>query len=202
MSDPTDPITALNTALQALWVTRAYTATPLLYGFREATRTKGIDAVTLGYGRIVYHRGSWPGPEASAGEYDPAHHHVHKAGRDFAAYGTLFTVHMHGFNPAFPDATSAGSELAQDAAAWLLEERFFGVLQNVVRGSTWKLSYGAPFIVRDPVEKRHGELVRAEFTVKFSMREAPVYPFQYPENKPSGAVVGASGDETLVVEVP
>ncbi len=196
------PVAALETALQSRWTARGYTPTPLLYGFRQATRTKELDAVLLGHGRIVYHRGSWPGPEASSGEYDSAHHHAHKAGRDFAAYGTLFTAHIHGFDPAYPDVTSTGGECAHDDAVWLLEEMFFGVLQHVVRANTWTLSYGTPVLIRDPMERRLGELVRAEFTVKFSMREAPVYPFQYPENKPSGAVVGASGDETLVVEVP
>jgi hypothetical protein len=194
------PITALHAAMQARWTARSYTATPLLYGFREAARTKDLDAVVLGNGRIVYHRGSWPGPDASAGQYDPAHHHAHRAGRDFAAYGTLFTVHCHGFNPLFPDATSAGGEVAHDDAAWLLEEMFFGVLQWVVRANTWKLEYGSPIIVRDPQERRLGELVRAEFTIKFAMREAPEYPFQYPEVKPNGAVIGASGNENPIVE--
>lgn len=194
------PIVALETALQARWTARGYSATPLLYGFRQAARTKDIDAVVLGNGRIVYHRGSWPGPEASAGQYELAHHHAHRSGRDFAAYGTLFTAHFHGFDPSFPDATSAGGEAAHDDAAWLLEELFFGVLQHVIRDNTWKLEYGSPVIVRDPLERRIGELVRAEFTIKVSMREAPEYPFQYPEVKPNGAVVGASGTETKIVE--
>ncbi len=198
MSDPL----RLATALGTLWTARGYTATPLLYGYREVVRTKDIDAVTLGHGRVVWHLGAWPGPDASMGDINKEHHHAHRTGRDYAASNSLFTAHCHGFDPAYADATSAGGELAQDAAAWKLHELFLGVLQNAVRRCTSTLEYGAPFIVRDPGQCRHGELIRVEFTVTFSMREAPELPFQYPENKPSGAVVGASGDETLVVEVP
>ena len=196
------PVTLLDTEMQAQWTARGYGLTPLLYGYREAERTKNIDAVLLGHGRIVYHWGSWARPEASAGTIAPAHGHAHRAGRDYAAAHDLFTVHCHGYDPAFKDATAAGGERAHDDAAWQLRELFFGVLQWVVRKNRWFLEHGQPTLVRDPAERRIGELVRVEFTVRFAMREAPEYPFQYPETKPVGAVVGASGDLTTTVEVP
>lgn len=196
----TAPHVALDAEIQSQWTARGYTATPVLYGFREATRTKDIDAVVLGNGRIVYHWGAWPGPDASAGEIEKAHHHAHRSGRDYAAAADLFTVHCHGFDPAKPDYTSPGAELAHDAAAWLLREKFFGVLQDVVRRMRCTLEYGAPLLVRDPLERRIGELVRVEFTIRFAMREAPEVPLQNPTPKPQGAVVGQSGNETAVVE--
>jgi hypothetical protein len=192
----------LDDAMQAAWTARGYTATPLVYGYREALRTRDIDAVLLGNGRIVYHWGAWKGPEAGAGSIELAHGHVPLAARNYAAAHDLFTVHCHGFDPAYPDATATGGELAHDDAAWALRELFFGVLQSVVRESRWLLEYGAPVLIRDPAERRIGELIRVEFTVRFGLREAPEYPFQYPKTKPVGAVVGVSGDKTTTVEVP
>lgn len=194
------PHAALDAAVQSLWTARGYTLTPVLYGYREAMHTKDLDRVVLGHGRIVYHWGAWPGPEASAGTIEKAHGHVHRSGRDYAVAPDLFTVHCHGFDPTKPDATAAGAELAHDAAAWLLREKFFGVLQNVVLRNRWSLAYGAPILVRDPAERRLGELVRVEFTVKFSLREAPEVALQNPTPKPQGAVIGESGEETIVVE--
>lgn len=190
----------IETKRAALWTARGYAATPCLYGFREATRTKDIDAVTLGHGRIVWHLGAWPGPEAAMGEINKAHHHAHKTGRDFAVSESLFTVHCHGFNPAYPDATSAGAELAHDLAAWELHEKFFGVIQNAVNQCSLVLEYGSPVLVRDPAERRIGELIRVQFTVRFSMREAPEVATEYPTPKPQGAIVGESGLETPIVE--
>jgi hypothetical protein len=191
---------ALSTALQALWTARGYASTPVLYGYREALRTKDLDAVLLGHGRVVYHLGAWPGPDASMGSIEKAHHHAHRTGRDFAASLSLFTAHCHGFNPVYPDATSTNAELAHDAAAWQLHERFLGVLQNIVRASKLVLEYGAPVLVRDPAERRLGELIRMEFTIRFSLREAPEVALQNPTPKPQGAVIGESGEETTVVE--
>jgi hypothetical protein len=196
----TAPLLALNTAFQSLWVARGYTLTPVVYGYREAMRTKDLDAVVLGHGRVVYHLGAWPGPDASMGSIDKAHHHAHPTGRDFATSLSLFTAHFHGFDPAYPDATSTNGELAHDAAAWQLHERFLGVLQNVVRRMTLVLEYGDPELVRDPAERRLGELIRMEFTIRFSLREAPEVALQNPTPEPQGAVVGESGDETIVVE--
>lgn len=196
----TAPLLALNTSIQSLWTSRGYTLTPIVYGYREATRTRDLDAVLLGHGRVVYHLGAWPGPDASMGSIEKAHHHAHRTGRDYAASLSLFTAHFHGFNPAYPDATSTNAELAHDAAAWQLHERFCGVLQNVVRGMSCVLEYGTPVMVRDPAERRLGELVRVEFTVKFSLREAPEVALQNPTPKPQGAVIGESGEETIVVE--
>lgn len=190
----------IETKRATLWTARGYAATPCLYGFREATRTKDIDAVTLGHGRIVWHLGAWPGPEAAMGEINKAHHHAHKTGRDFAVSESLFTVHCHGFNPAYPDATSAGAELAHDLAAWELHEKFFGVIQNAVNQCSLVLEYGSPVLVRDPAERRIGELIRVQFTVRFSMREAPEVATEYPTPKPQGAIVGESGLETPIVE--
>lgn len=116
----------------ALWTARGYTATTCLYGFREAMRTKDLDAVTLGHGRIVWRLGSWPGPEADMGTINKAIHHAHKAGRDYAVSESLFTAHCHGFNPAYPDATSTGGELAHDLAAWAYMKSFLA-LYNVAR---------------------------------------------------------------------
>lgn len=197
-----DPITLLDAAMQAQWTQRGYTATPLLYGFREAARTRELGAVLLGAGRIVYHWGVWTTPEASAGALEKPHGHAHRAGRDYAVAADVFTVHCHGYDAAFPEATAPGAERAHDAAAWLLRQHFFGVLQWVVRSNSWLLEYGSQTLVRDPAERRIGELLRAEFSVRFSLREAPEHPFQYPEQKPVGAVVGASGQQTKVVEVP
>lgn len=190
----------IETKRAALWTARGYTATPCLYGFREAARTKDIDAVTLGHGRIVWHLGAWPGPDAAMGEINKAHHHAHKTGRDFAVSESLFTVHCHGFNPAFPDATSSGSELAHDLAAWELHEKFFGVMQNAVNQCSLVIEYGSPVLVRDPAERRIGELIRVQFTVRFSMREAPEIATEYPTPKPQGAIIGESGLETPIVE--
>lgn len=197
-----DPITLLDTEMQTQWTARGYDATPLIYDFREVVRTQDLDAVLLGNGRIVYHWGTYASPEASAGNIEKAHGHVHRSGRDCAVSHSLFTVHCHGYDPAFPDASAAGAARAHDGAAWKLHERFFGVLQWVVRKSRWLLEYGSPTLVRDPAERRIGELVRVEFTVRFAMREAPELPLQHPETKPVGAVVGASGDPTTTVEVP
>lgn len=195
------PITLLDTAMQAEWVARGYTPTPLIYGYREVERTKDIDAVLLGNGRIVYHWGAWARPEANAGTIAPSHGHAHRSARDFAVSHSLFTVHCHGYDPDFKDATAPGAERAHDNAAWVLHEAFFGVLQWVVRTSRWFLEYGQPVLVRDPAERRIGELLRAEFTLRLALREAPEYPLQNPETKPVGAVVGESGEETKVVEV-
>jgi hypothetical protein len=195
------PHVALDNAMQALWTARGYTSTPLVYGYREAMRTRDLDAVVLGHGRIVYHWGAWPGPEASAGAIEKPHYHAHRSGRDYASAPDLFTVHCHGYDPSFPDYSAAGAEIANDAAAWLLREKFFGILQNVVRRNNWLLEYGSPLLVRDPMERRLGEVCRVEFTIRFSLREAPEVPIEYPTPEPQGAVVGQSGDETTVVEV-
>ena len=196
MSDPL----RLAAKLNELWAARGYASTPCLYGFREAMRTKDIDAVTLGHGRIVWHLGSWPGPESDLGPIGKDHHHAHKTGRDYAASFDLFTVHCHGFDPAYPDATSTGAELAHDTAAWKLHEKFFGVLQSAVIQNTSKLEYGSRLFVRDPAERRFGELIRVQFTVRFSMREAPEVATENPTPKPQGAVIGESGLETPIVE--
>ncbi len=194
--------TQLDVAMQAEWVARGYTSTALIYDFREVERTKELDAVLLGNGRIVYHWGAWSKPESSAGSIQLAHGHAHRAARNFAAAHDIFTVHCHGFDPDFPDASAAGAARAHDSAAWALRELFFGVLQWVARKSRWFLEHGNQILVRDPADRRIGELLRAEFTLRAALREAPEYPFQYPETKPVGAVVGASGDETTIVEVP
>ena len=190
----------IETIRAALWTARGYAATPCLYGFREAMRTKDIDAVTLGHGRIVWHLGSWPGPEADMGTINKAIHHAHKTGRDYAVSESLFTAHCHGFDPAYPDATSAGGELAHDLAAWALHEKFFGVIQRAVNQSACVLEYGSPVLVRDPGERRIGGLIRVQFTVRFSLREAPEVATQYPTPKPQGAIIGESGLETPIVE--
>lgn len=195
------PHVALDAEMQAQWTAREYTATPLLYGFKEAARTKDIDAVVLGNGRIVYHWGSWPGPEASAGTIEKSHGHGHRTGCDYATAPDLFTVHCHGFDATKPDYTSAGAELAHDSAAWLLREKFFGVLQWVVRKNRWLLEYGTPVLVRDPLERRLGELLRVEFVIKFALREAPEQPIQTPEPKAVGAVETPDQNEVIIVEV-
>lgn len=62
------------------------------------------------------------------------------------------------------------------------------------------LEYGSPVLVRDPGERRLGELIRVQFTVRFSLREAPEVPTEYPTPKPQGAIIGESGLETPIVE--
>ena len=63
----------------------------------------------------------------------------------------------------------------------------------------------APQLVGQGVQMEHitrriGELIRMEFTIRFSLREAPEVALQNPTPMPQGAVIGESGDETTVVE--
>ena len=191
------------TALEARWAALGYTATPLLYGFREVARTKDIEAVTLGHGRIVYHAGSWPGPDANAGTMSHVHGHVHRSGRDYGSDAVLFTAHIHGHNPAFPDPTASGAECAHDDICWALKEMFFAAVKHVQIANKWhSVQYGSEVWVRDPEQRRLGELLRVEFLINVGLRSAPEYPFQQFEQKPVGAAVGQSGNETIVVEVP
>jgi hypothetical protein len=191
------------TAMEAQWTAKGYDSTPLVYGFREARRTKDIDAVVLGHGRIVYHPGTWPGPEADAGQMSNEHAHAFRTGRNYGSDAMVWTVHCHGFDPAYPDATAENAECAHDDICYALREMFFSVVKYVQLTGPWKnLEYRAAKWVRDPEERRFGELLRCEFAFTVGMREAPILPIQYPEVKPSGAVIGASGNENIIVEVP
>lgn len=191
------------TALEARWNALGYTATPLLYGFREVARTKDIEAVTLGNGRIIYHPGSWPGPDANAGTMSHTHGHAYRSGRNYGSDAVLFTAHLHGLDPAYPDATAPGAECAHDDICWAFKEMFFAAVKHVQITKKWhSVQYGSEVWVRDPEQRRLGELLRVEFSINVGLRMAPEYPLQQFQQKPVGAVVGESGNETIVAEVP
>lgn len=189
------------TAMEARWTAKGYTSTPLLYGYREVIRTKSLDAVSLGHGRIVYHPGAYPGPRAAAGQMSNEHAHAFKTGRNYGSFSILWTVHIHGFDPAYPDPTSENAECAHDDVCIALQEMFFSVVKYVQLTGPWKnLEYGVGQWVRDPEGKRFGEVLVTEFSFTASAREAPEVATEYPTPKPQGAVIGESGNETTVVE--
>lgn len=192
------PIAALRTAFEAKF-TSLFQTTPIRYGFREVAKTRSLDAVTLGHGRIVWHAGTWPGPEANAGEIEAAHGHPTTTGRSVSNSWNIFTVHCHGLDPAFPDPTADGAEAAHDDVAWRLREMFFGQLPEVVSGNRWLLRYGAQVWIRDPEQQRLGEVLKCEFAVKFAIRSLPVYPKTQFTQEPTGVVKTVSGNETTIV---
>lgn len=188
-------------AMAARWAAKGYGAIPLIYGYREVARSKSIDAVLLGNGRIVYHAGAYPGPQSNAGQMSNEHAHPYMTGRAFGSDAVLFTAHLHGFDPAFPDPTGPGGECAHDDRCWALKEVFFSVAKFVQLTGPWKgFQYSSALWIRDPEQRRLGELMRCEFSFSVSMREGPEVPFEYPTPLPQGAVVGQSGNETIVVE--
>lgn len=190
-------------AMDARWLAKGYSDTPLLYGYREVARTKSIDAVTLGNGRIVYHPGAYTGPLASAGQMSNEHAHAHPNARAYGSFSMLWTVHCHGFDPAYPDATSEGAECAHDDICVALKEMFFSVAKAAQVSNSWKpIEYGPGQWVRDPAERRHGELLVVEFSITVSMREAPELPIEYPTPKPTGIVILPNGNQATIVEVP
>jgi len=195
-------ILQFSTALEAHWDAKGYASTPLLYGYGEVSRTKDLDAVALGHGRIVYHAGAWPGPESNAGQMSNEHAHAFRSARAFGSDAVLWTVHIHGFDPAFPDRAAPGAERAQDNRCWALKEMFFGAAKHVQIAGSWKgFQYLSETWVRDPAERRFGELLRCEFSFTVSMREAPEVPIEYPTTEPRGSVIAPSGEEITVVEV-
>jgi hypothetical protein len=190
----------LGSEMAARWVTLGYD-TPLLYDFNEVVRVRDIDAVAAGNGRIIYHWGAYSSPEAVAGEVRPAHPHSFLSGRSVAASIDTFTAHFHGYDPNFPDAGAPGATAAHEDVAWRLMEMFVAALKWVVPKNQWFMETRAKTLVRDPAQRRLGELVRLEFAVMFSIRADPLYPLQNPITKPTG-VVQAAGGPVIVVEVP
>jgi hypothetical protein len=197
----TGPIEALKTGIDARWLELGYADTPIVYGYKEAQRTRDIDAVALGNGRIVYHLGGFPGPDASAGDMRLAHAHATIAGRTVGTAGTLFTVHLHGFDATFADDSTPEAQLAHDNICWRLREMFYAVLFHVVPQNRWFMTHGPQTIVRNPTERRFGEVLRCEFNIDFSIRSAPEYPFVHPIPKPTGIVTTPNGNNVTLVEV-
>lgn len=191
-----DPINALREALDAEWLRLTYDV-PLVYGYREARRTKDLDAVAAG-GRIVWHAGAWPGPDAAAGELDADPLQAYEAGRNVATHWAMFTVHCHGYDPAFPDEGVAGGEAAHDGMTWRLMQAYLGAISKVIPANGWYRRVGAPVWVRDPAERRFGELIRFEMQVSFGVREWPAYPLQTLTPVPTGKVVTPNGTVTII----
>lgn len=196
------PIRDFKTAMAAKWVANGFTDTPLLYGFREVIRTKSIEAVALGNGRIVWHAGSFAGAGSNAGELTHEHVHPTTTGRSVANSWNVFTVHCHGLDPAYPDATAEDAELAHDDAAWRLREMFFGALPDVASANKWLLQYGSQTWVRDPEQRRIGELLVCEFSIRFAIRSLPVYPKTPFTQKPTGVVVTPNETAVTIVGGP
>lgn len=194
------PFRTFQNALVAKWAEIAY-ATPLRYGYREAQRSRDLDAVTLGNGRIVWHAGTWPGPESSAGEIVHEHRMPTTTGKSVSTSWNIFTVHCHGYDPEYPDENVDGGELAHDDVCWRLREMFFGVLPGVVNSAPVRgeLQYGGHKWVRDPNERRFGELLRSEFVVSFAIRSLPVYPKTPFTQEPTGQVVTPNGSVVTIV---
>lgn len=195
------PIALLKSQMAARWTTLGY-PTPLVYDFHEVGRLRDLTAVNAGNGRVIYHWGAYSSPEAAAGEIRNQHAHAKNNGRTVATSPDIFTVHCHGFDPAFPDPGTDGATAAHEDVAWRLLEMFVAALKWVVPKNKWFFEPGPKTLVRDPERARFGELIRLQFTILFSIRADPLFPIQTPVPEPTGTVVPPGGTPTNIVEVP
>lgn len=189
------PIRQLEAAMSAEWTRLAHTST-LAYGHREVLRTKDLDAVTLGNGRIVYHAGTYP--TGAAGELSATVMAVHESAPNVATHWNLFTVHCHGFDASYPDENVAGAQAAHDDAAWCLMEQFVGAIIHVTSIKRWFYRLNEPEWVRDPLVCRFGETLVFTVAVSFGVRQALLYPKQYPTPQPTAIVETPAGDVEVI----
>lgn len=184
------PLGTFAAAMAAEWVRLGHTST-LAYGHREVVRTKDLDAVALGNGRIVYHAGTYP--TGSAGELSAAVMAVHESAPNVATHWSLFTVHCHGYDMSFPDENVASAQAAHDDAAWCLMEQFVGAFVYITSINKWFYQLSEPEWVRDPLERRFGEKIMFTVAASFGVRQAPLYTKQYPTPKPTAIVDTLAG---------
>lgn len=185
-------------AMKAEWARLGHDSA-LAYGHREVVRTKDLDMVTLGNGRIVFHAGSYP--SGSAGELSATViDDGHDSGFNVATHWNVFTVHCHGFDASYPDENADGAQEAHDDAVWTLMEQFVGAFVRIA--SIQKVFYriSEPEWVRDPMERRFGEKLMFQVAVSFGVRQAPEYPKQHPTPQPTAIVETPAGDVEVIGE--
>ncbi len=199
------PYETFRTAMAARWdeiisygAFEQYGQPALLYGYNEANLIRNLDAVVAGKGRIVHHAGDWPGPQASAGELSGNPMQAHASGRNVATYWSMFTVHCHGYDPAYPDPSVPGVAARHEDAAYLLMQAYLGALAYVAPANGWYRRETKPEWVRDPEQRRFGELLRFQISLLWGVRRAPIYPTVYLTPKPTGIVETPNGDVTIV----
>lgn len=185
------PIKRLFDATHARWTELGY-AWPLKYGQREAYR-QDLDPVALHGGRVVMHAGL-PGEEGDAGELDATILQAYDTAQSIATDWSTFTVHCHGYDASAPD-----NELLQDDAAWLLKQAFFGAFQFSLPAPLGHyMRLVSQVWVRNPQERRFGELIRLVVQVSFAIRQAPGYPVQTAVPVPKTSVVTPGGPVVIV----